>query len=144
MFKLHTQFGLITFFSCLTLLVCIRDRIFLIIVTPISGLQDVLWIVRWDRGMSIRLIENLLALNRGVPFRNHRFLGGFPRWCWGVAIIVTPIGSLQDMLWIARWDRSVVSRLILNLLNLNGGVSWSWGWFRGCLCCSLWFRRDLS
>ncbi|KIJ94333.1 hypothetical protein K443DRAFT_683827, partial [Laccaria amethystina LaAM-08-1] len=53
MFKLCTQFGLVTFFSCLTLLVCIRDTIFLIIITPIGGLQDVLWIVRWDRGFLV-------------------------------------------------------------------------------------------
>ena len=138
MFKLHTQFGLVTFFSCLTLLVCIRYRIFLVVITPISGLQDVSWIARWDRGMLIQLIENLLELNRGAPFHNHRFLSGFPRWCWGVDIIVTPIGGLQDMLWIARCDRSAVSRLILNLLDLNGGVSWLWGWFCG------WFCRDLS
>jgi hypothetical protein len=99
MFKLRTQFGLITFFSCLMLLVRIRDRIFLVIITPIGGLQDVSWIARWDRGMSIRLIiENLLELNGGALFRNHRFLGGFLRWCWGYGIIVTPIGGLQDVL----------------------------------------------
>ena len=109
------------------LLVYIRDRIFIIIVAPISSLQDVSWIARWDRGMSIWLIINLLKLNRGALFHNHRFLHGFPRWCWGVNIIVTPISSLQDVLWIVRWDRSVVSRLILNLLNLNRGALWSWG-----------------
>ncbi|KIJ97095.1 hypothetical protein K443DRAFT_681751, partial [Laccaria amethystina LaAM-08-1] len=53
MFKLRTQFSLVTFFSCLTLLVCIRDRIFLVIITPIGGLQDVSWIARWDRGFLV-------------------------------------------------------------------------------------------
>ncbi|KIJ99051.1 hypothetical protein K443DRAFT_680281, partial [Laccaria amethystina LaAM-08-1] len=53
MFKLRTQFGLVTFFSCLTLLVCIRDRIFLVIITPIGSLQDVSWIARWDRSFLV-------------------------------------------------------------------------------------------
>ena len=65
---------------------------FLVIVTPIGGLQDVSWIVRWDRGMSIQLIENLLALNRGVPFRNTGFLVDF----WGGAG-VSPSSSLPSV-----------------------------------------------
>ncbi|KAF8219772.1 hypothetical protein L208DRAFT_1337862, partial [Tricholoma matsutake] len=64
--KLHTQFSFVTFFRCLTLFTPTRGRIFLIvIVTPIGGLQDVLWIARWDRGVAIHLILNLLNLNKG-------------------------------------------------------------------------------
>jgi hypothetical protein len=73
---------------------------------------------------------------RGAVF-NNRFLGGFPRWRCGVDIIITPIGGLQDALWIARWDRGVVIRLVLNLLNLDGGasLSWCWCWFSSWLFC---------
>ncbi|KAF8223641.1 hypothetical protein L208DRAFT_1315752, partial [Tricholoma matsutake] len=81
-FRRLTLFSFVTFFRCLTLFTSTRGRIFLI-------------------------------------------------------VIVTPIGSLQDVLWIARWDRGVAIHLVLNLLNLDGGASWSWCWcwFSGWLCC---------
>src|SRR5277367_2507813 len=134
MIRLHTQFGVIIFFRRLTLFVSIRGKIFLIVITPIGGLQDVSGIMSWDRGVVIRLIiRKLLDLNGGAPFC---FLGGFRRLRCDVDIIITPIGSLQDVSWIARWDKGVVIRLVLNLLNLDRWAlsSWCWCWFSGWFC----------
>jgi hypothetical protein len=102
MIKLHTQFSFFTFLGCLALFTSTRGRIFLVVVvTSIGGLQDVLWVARWDRGAVIRLIVNLLNLNGGASFCIDRFLcrcGGFSWWCCGVNIIITPISGLQDVL----------------------------------------------
>ncbi|KAF8230288.1 hypothetical protein L208DRAFT_1282646, partial [Tricholoma matsutake] len=64
-----TLFSFITFFRCLTLFTSTRGGIFLIVVvTPIGSLQNVSWIVRWDRGMAIRLVLNLLNLDGGASW----------------------------------------------------------------------------
>src|SRR5277367_4244475 len=46
------------------------------------------------------------------------------------------ISGLQDVSWIARWDRGVTIQLVLNLLNLDrwASSSWCWCWFSSWFC----------